>query len=335
MLMRKLLARFYQDQATDGDTTKSTGGDTKTTDTKADTKVDTKVDTKTDTKADTKADTKVDGKGDKSLLETLGKGDTKDDTTKTDTKDDGKLSAEQKALAAADKDTRRPKEVPAKYWDAEKGEVKYAAWAKSTTELETRMRDIGLPPKDAAEYKFELPKEMKDLGIDLDAKSVVEFRKMAHEIGLTQKQFERVMAFDAARMPQLADQVSQFSEAKARTDLLAYYKTEEALVKNVKAAFNAFSAYADEADMALINQLGNIPAVVKILAKVGAEMAEDPGVNPEAILDSESLEQLMRGGPGKDDSPYWNTSDPRHKATVAKVTRHHEATAKSQQRRAA
>jgi hypothetical protein len=72
-----------------------------------------------------------------------------------------------------------------------------------------------------------------------------------------------------------------------------------------------------------------------VLAKVGAEMAEDPGVNAESILDSESLQQLMRGAPGKDDSPYWNPKDARHAATVAKVARHHQAQATARQRKAA
>ena len=225
--------------------------------------------------------------------------------------------------------------MPSKYWDAEKGVVNYDAWAKSTTELETRMRTHGLPPKTAEEYKFELPKELKDAGVDLDPVMAKGFRDTAMQMGLTQKQYEGVMSVYFGNVAGLADQVSQFSATKARTELLAFYKTEEAMTKNVKAAFSAFSAYADERDMAMINRIGNIPAIIRVLAKVGAEMAEDPGVSAESILDADSLETLMRGAPGKDDSPYWNKSDARHTATVAKVMRHHEAAAASRQRKAA
>jgi len=283
------------------------------------------------------------GTGDKgkSLMETLGKGEGGADKGAGDgsaAKDgEGKAldTPEAKALAASEKDTRRPKDVPAKYWDAEKGEVMHGAWAKSTTELETRMRTVGLPPKDAAEYKFEVPKPLKDIGFDLDPAQAKGFRERALALGLTQKQFEGVMGDYFAQIPALADQVSGFSTEKAKTELLAYYKTEEAMNENVRAAYQAFMAYADENDQAMIDQIGNIPAVVRILAKVHRDMREDPGVNPDAILDGESLETLMRGSPGAEDSPYWNADDPRHKSVKAKVMAHHEATAKARQRKAA
>lgn len=282
------------------------------------------------------ADTAPGGKGGDTLLGTLGKpgADTAPGAAGADTGDD-KLTPEARALAAADKDTRRPKHVPPKYWDAEKGEVKLEAWAKSTQALEARMRDVGLPPEAADGYKFEVPKPLKDAGVDLDPALAKSFRDKAHSLGLTQKQYEGVMGEYFNSMGAMAEQTAAFSSERARTDLLAYYKTEDALKSNVRLAYQAFSAYADEKDMALIDQIGNIPAVIRVLAKVGAELKEDPGVHPDAILDGESLESLMRGKPGAEDAPYWNKDDPRHNSTVAKVMRHHEASAKAQQRRRA
>lgn len=275
--------------------------------------------------------------GEKSLLEQLGSGGDGGGAAAGGGDDKGAapLTEEQKALAAAEKDTRRPQHVPSKFWDSTKGEVKYEAWAKSTNELETRMRVTGLPPKSAEEYKFDLPEPVKALGVDLDPAQAKAFRENAMTLGLTQKQYEGVMGAYFQHMSGLADQVSQFSAAKARTDLLAYYKTEDALKENVGAAYKAFMAYADEKDRELIDQVGNIPAVVRILAKVHRDMREDPGVGADAILDADSIEQLMRGGPDKEDSPYWNPSDPRHKSTVEKVRRHHEAQARARQRKAA
>lgn len=242
---------------------------------------------------------------------------------------------EAKALAASEKDTRRPKEVPSKYWDATKGEVNYGAWAKSTTELETRMRTFGLPPKEAGEYKFTLPEEVKAAGVDMDPAMEKAFREDALAMGLTQKQYEGVMGAYFKNVRGLADQASQFSHANARAELLGYYKTEEALKKNVKGAYDVFKAFADEKDMAMMDQLGNIPAVIRVLAKIAPEIAEDPGINPEDILAQDSLAQLMRGKPGGEDAPYWNENDPRHASTVAKVAAHHEATAAAKRRKAA
>lgn len=286
-----------------------------------------------------------DGKGDagkaadKTLMQQMGEGagDGKGGAAGEAGKgDDGKaLTPEQQALRDAEKDTRRPKDVPAKFWDAAKGEVKFEAWAKSTNELETRMRTVGLPPKDAGEYKFEIPDVLKNAGFELDPVMSKGFRENALAMGLTQKQFEGVMGEYFKSIPALADQVGQFSADKARAELLKYYKTEEALTENVKGAYQAFMAYADEEDRQLIDQIGNIPAVVRILAKVNRDMGEDPGVRPDAVLDGESLDQLMRGGPGKEDSPYWNADDPRHASVKAKVMQHHEAQARARQRKAA
>lgn len=284
---------------------------------------------------------KGEGKG-KSLMEEIGKGGDaaagKDGAAAGAGDDKGKGVAdtpEAKALAAAEKDTRRPAQVPAKYWNAEKGEVNYEAWAKSTTELETRMRTVGLPPKDAGEYKFEVPKALKEAGFELDPKLSKGFKDRAFALGLTQKQYEGVMGDYFTQIPQLANQVAGFSHEKAKADLLAYYKTEEAMTANVRAAYQAFMAYADEKDQGLIDSIGNIPAVVRILAKVNKDMREDEGVSPDRILDGESLATLMRGGPGKEDSPYWNPEDPRHASVKAKVMAHHEADTRARQRKAA
>lgn len=278
-----------------------------------------------------------------SLLEALGKGGAADAGATGDAGSagaagagDGKaLTPEQIALQASEKDTRRPAQVPAKYWDAEKGEVRYEAWAKSTQQLEQRMRDVGLPPKSADEYKFDVPAELKEAGVDLDPAMAKSFREEAHAAGLTQKQYEFVMSKYFGSLSALADQTKQFSADKARADLMGYYKTEADFNKNVRLAYQAFSAYAGPQDAELIDTIGNIPAVVRILAKVGAELKEDPGVSPDAILDVESVSTLMRGKPGDQDAPYWNPTDPRHKATVAKVRKHHEAQAAANRRRAA
>lgn len=242
---------------------------------------------------------------------------------------------EQKAIAAAEKDTRRPAHIPAKYWDAEKGEVRLEAMAKSATQLEKRMRDVGLPPETADGYTFEVPKALKDAGVDLDPNLTKAFREHALERGYTQKQYEGAMAFYMENLAAVADQASQLSAQKAEADLLTYYKTPEALKEAVGRAYRTFEAYATDADMALMDTIGNIPAVIRVLDKVGKEMAEDPGVHPDAMLDGESLEHLMRGKEGDQDAPYWNKTDPRHKSVVAKVKAHHEAKAAANRRKAA
>ena len=40
---------------------------------------------------------------------------------------------------------QKPEGVPDKFWDAEKGEVNYAAWSKSTAELEAKLSKQSCP----------------------------------------------------------------------------------------------------------------------------------------------------------------------------------------------
>lgn len=208
--------------------------------------------------------------------------------------------------------------------------------AKSATQLEKRMRDVGLPPETADAYKFEVPKELAEAGVDLDPKMAGAFKAQALELGLTQKQYEGVMQAYFGGISAVADQAKQFSVEKAGKALLEHYKTEDALNAAVGRAYRTAEAFlpADKLDR-LMATAGNIPEVITLLDAVGKEMAEDPGVNPDAILDTESVEHLKRGKPGDEDAPYWNPTDPRHKATKAKVAKHYAAQAAAKRRKAA
>lgn len=249
----------------------------------------------------------------------------------------GGLTPDQKALDAAEKDTRRPQHVPAKYWDSEKGAIRDEAAFKSLTELETRMRATGLPPKSAEEYKFEIPDALKAAGIELDQTTSNAFRTAAHELGLTQKQYEGVMGAYFQNMESIALGGVQYGREKLSADLLAHYKTPEATQESVALAFKVVQAFGDDDEKAAaLGPMGNTPPwVYRVLAKVGKELGEDRPVNPDQALGGDSIEHLMRGMEGKEDSPYWNKDDPRHAATVAKVKAYHEAKAAANRRQGA
>lgn len=197
------------------------------------------------------------------------------------------------------------------------------------------MRDTGLPPKSPDEYKIDMPAPLKEAGIELDQTSTKAFQAKAHALGLTQKQYEGVMAEFFQQIPNIADNATNYGSAKLKTELLAHYKTPEAVQENISLAFKVVRAYGDEKEVeALMGAAGNAhPAWLRIMAKVGKELGEDTAVNPEEVLGGDSLEHLMRGSYGKEDSPYWNKEDPRHAATVQKVTAYHERQSQAAQRR--
>lgn len=242
----------------------------------------------------------------------------------------GEQTPEQIALNAAEKDVRRPKGVPAKFWNAEKGEVNFDAWSKSTSELENRMRVVGLPPKTAEEYKFDVPEDIRKLGVDADPVQTKAFRDKALGMGLTQKQYEGIMAEYYAMIPQIAGASENFGMARCGEALKSFYKTDEAVKDSIRAAYQTFAAYADEEEMKAIDSLGNNPYFVRVLAKMNRELVEDPGVREGTIASAEDIEELMAKG-----SPYWDASHPQHKSVKAKVERHFERQAKTAQRKRA
>lgn len=234
--------------------------------------------------------------------------------------DDATLTPEQRAAKAAEKDTRRPKHIPGKFWNHEKGEANLEAWSKSYGELESRIRDVGLPPKDASEYKLEPPAAFKDSGVDFDPDTVAKLKGFAHKAGYSQKQFEATMQAlysEAESIVQTAERLDRAQTMKALTD---HFKTPEVVQANVKAAYDVFSAYADEEEMKHIFRVVNDPVAIRVLAKIGKELKEDPGVNAADILTDDSIDELMAR-----DSPYWDPKHPQHERVKAKVKAHYEA----------
>lgn len=273
-----------------------------------------------------------DGDGDGSLLDDLdAAGATADgDADKLPADDSAALTPEQRAAKAAEKDTRRPKHIPGKFWDAEKGEIKHEAMAKSYSELEGRIKDVGLPPKDAGEYKLEVPQSFKEAGVDFDPDTLAKLKGFAHKAGYSQKQFEATMTAlygEAESIAKTAERLDRAQTMKALTD---HFKTPEAVQANVRAAYSVFQAYADEEEMKHLYRVVNDPIAVRVLAKINKELQEDGGLPTDAILPSESIDDLMAKG-----GPYWDAKHPQHQRVKQKVAAHFEAQAKAGARKRA
>lgn len=73
------------------------------------------------------------------------------------------------------------------------------------------------------------------------------------------------------------------------------WKTDAGFNKNIGLAFRAFSSLADDGDNGRMDEIGNNPMVIRMLAKIGAEMQEDApaggNVNPE---EQQSIRDRMK-----------------------------------------
>jgi hypothetical protein len=100
----------------------------------------------------------------------------------------------------------RPEWLPEKFWDATKNEAKADDFKSHLSKLEEigaadEARRVGLPAK-PEEYKATLPADLglpPEFAINEQDSRLLELRKIAHEDGLSQKTFDRLVRLDAMR----------------------------------------------------------------------------------------------------------------------------------------
>ena len=98
--------------------------------------------------------------------------------------------------------------------------------------------------------------------------------------------------------------------------------------KNIRAAQRGLQVYGDPEIVELMNTAaGNNPAVVKLFARLGAEVTEDMTQNTQnnnlatSRLDAkDEIEQIFTNY----DHPYFNGNHPEHKSAVERVRQLHE-----------
>lgn len=197
--------------------------------------------------------------------------------------------------------------IPAKFKTAD-GAINYEAMTKSYLHLEQRLGAGDAPPASADKYAFNgLPEGMQ-------AEQFAGAAKSAHELGLSQKQFDGVMKNYFDTIPQFIAEVVP-NPAKAEAQLREVWISQEDYNKNLGLAKKAFSAYAG--DDISIDDIGNNAAAIKLLAKIGAGLGEDSPVNSAAILSQESIAELMSS------KAYSDPRDPMHQSVHGKIRAHY------------
>jgi hypothetical protein len=177
-------------------------------------------------------------------------------------------------------------------------------------------------PQAADAYGWTPPQDF-----ELDAERHTALRTEAHKLGLTQRQFDGLMR-------QAVDFEESFyarGRAKAETELRREWGAD--MERRVLLAYSTYRQLGG--DDASADAIGNHPQVIRLLARAGELLAQrgagtgtgapaSAGPSPaDASAARAELEELMRGAPGQDESPYWNPGDPRHKRVKARVAELH------------
>jgi hypothetical protein len=191
--------------------------------------------------------------------------------------------------------------------------------------LEKRLGDVGAPPEKPEGYEVKLPDDIKVEKALLDGPLLETFRKDAHTLGLSQKQFDGALAAHLRSLDQFFSALGDHSAKMAREELgkdPAWAGPE--FDKNLGLAYKFFGAFATQDELAEIDRIGSNPIFLKVMARAGAHVGEanlrlGPGAGASLLQDT-TLAEYMKPG-----SPYFDKAHPDHAKAVEIVNRHYEA----------
>lgn len=167
--------------------------------------------------------------------------------------------------------------------------------AENYTHLEKRMGSGDAPPKTSDEYAPKVEVE----GFNWDEfkadPRMQSFMKAAHAKGITNDQMGFIIGEYAQRAPELVNGAAELDADNAATQLREVWKTDAEFNKNIGLAYRAFNSLADDADKGRMDEIGNNPMVIRMLAKVGAEMQEDaPAGGDINLAEQQTIRDLMK-----------------------------------------
>lgn len=167
--------------------------------------------------------------------------------------------------------------------------------ADAYSHLEKRMGSGDTPPKTADEYAPKVEVEgfkWDEFKADPRMQS---FMKSAHAKGITNDQMGFILGEYAQLAPELVNGAAALDSEAAATQLRETWKTDAEFNKNIGLAFRAFNSLADDSDKGRMDEIGNNPMVIRMLAKIGAEMQEDAPAGGDVNLEEQqSIRDMMK-----------------------------------------
>ncbi len=178
-----------------------------------------------------------------------------------------------------------------------------------------------VPPDSADKYALNVPEALKDkINAEDLAKSpdVKAFVGKLHAAGMTQAQVDVALGelLDRGVKMREAQPVMDAAECTATLRQQDGWKTDQEYKVQMGRAFQAAKAYTgDEAELnEFLAKHGNDPVIARILAKVGAELAEDNQPSGDALQQlNTNLETLMA------DPAYLDERNPKHAQVFEQV----------------
>lgn len=153
--------------------------------------------------------------------------------------------------------------------------------AEAHRHLEQRMGAGEAPPKTPEEYAPKV--EVEGFNLDefkADPKSQA-FMKGAHAKGINNDQLSFILGEYYKLAPELVQGAKQLDTEQVVAELKQEWKTDTEYQQNISGAHKAFMAFASDADKQRMDEIGNNPVVIRLLANIAKEMKEDVPVHGE------------------------------------------------------
>jgi hypothetical protein len=162
-------------------------------------------------------------------------------------------------------------------------------------------------PESGEAYDFTIPDTHKS---HFNEDQVKEFRNVAHQIGLNNDQTKALIDFQVKSVDhELERQSTDLSVAKQATEDTLKKEWGYDYDKQVRNAQRALQVYGNEELNELMNgEAGNIPAVIKLFAKLGSEVTEDMAKNTQ----NNSLATSPLDAQSEIDNIFSDAKDPYH-----------------------
>ena len=195
--------------------------------------------------------------------------------------------------------SQRPSDVPEKFWDAERGELRADALVKSYVELE---RKLGRPAENTP------PATPEDYQISVDNELLVsdsEVNKRLHAAGFSQEQAQVVYDLAAERLPPVIAEVASMFEAETQLGHLKKHFGGEERWRETARQIEAWglSRLPKPVFEALSTTYDGVLAIHRMMS------GEEPGLLHQGITadgtpTESQLKEMMR------DPRYWRDQNP-------------------------
>ncbi|HFW3111646.1 TPA: hypothetical protein ACIBE2_001854 [Salmonella enterica subsp. diarizonae serovar 61:r:-] len=186
--------------------------------------------------------------------------------------------------------------------------------AESYGHLEQRFGSGDVPPKDIADYRIDA---IEGVEIDPNNAEAKAFLESAKQHGFTSDQLNFMIKEVHSALQDYVQENATASRETASEELRKVWQDDSTFNQNLGLAYRAFNALADGDDKGKIDEIGNNPLVIKLLAKIGAEMKEDSPNGGEQGGDAQTIRDLMKS------EAYFNDKHPDHERVAAQIKRYY------------